>query len=138
MRRRCFRTLLVLVGVLSAGVAYGGSQEDSAVAAANQWLALVDGGQYGESWKRAAILFRNAVSESKWETSISVARDPMGKFISREVLSAQFMTSLPGAPDGKYVVIQYSSVFENKRAAVETITPMLDDGEWRVSGYYIK
>ncbi|MEJ2473814.1 MAG: DUF4019 domain-containing protein [Desulfobacterales bacterium] len=28
---------------------------------------------------------------------------------------------------------------ENKTAAVETITPMLDkDGQWRVSGYYIK
>ena len=35
---------------------------------------------------------------------------------------------------GKYV---YS--FGNKKAAVETITPMLDkDGKWRVSGYYIK
>ncbi|MGB5422961.1 MAG: DUF4019 domain-containing protein [Desulfobacterales bacterium] len=28
---------------------------------------------------------------------------------------------------------------ENKASAVETITPMLDkDGQWRVSGYYIK
>ncbi|MGA9534411.1 MAG: DUF4019 domain-containing protein [Desulfobacterales bacterium] len=27
----------------------------------------------------------------------------------------------------------------NKTSAVETITPMLDkDGQWRVSGYYIK
>lgn len=49
------------------------------------------------------------------------------------------MTSLPGAPDGKYVVIQYDTSFENKKAAVETVTPMLDkDGKWRVSGYYIK
>jgi len=28
---------------------------------------------------------------------------------------------------------------ENKTSTVETITPMLDkDGQWRVSGYYIK
>ncbi len=49
------------------------------------------------------------------------------------------MTSLPGAPDGEYVVIQYNTEFENKKVAIETITPMLDDdGKWRVSGYYIK
>ena len=47
--------------------------------------------------------------------------------------------SLPGAPDGKYVVIQYDTVFENKSSAVETIIPMADpDGAWRVSGYFIR
>ena len=43
------------------------------------------------------------------------------------------------SPDGQYVVIQFTSSFENKKSAIETITPMLDpDGQWRVSGYYIK
>jgi hypothetical protein len=42
-------------------------------------------------------------------------------------------------PDGQYVVIQYKTAFENKKAGVETITPMLDkDKKWRVSGYFIK
>ena len=50
-----------------------------------------------------------------------------------------WLLSLPGAPDGEYVVIQYATTFENKKSAIETITPMLDgDGKWRVSGYYIK
>jgi hypothetical protein len=49
------------------------------------------------------------------------------------------MTQLPGAPDGQYVIIQYDTTFENKRKAIETITPMFDkDGIWRVSGYYIQ
>ena len=31
------------------------------------------------------------------------------------------------------------SSFKNKRAAVETVTSMLDkDGKWRVTGYFIK
>jgi len=30
-------------------------------------------------------------------------------------------------------------VFANKKAAVETVTPMKDtDGQWRVSGYFIR
>jgi len=46
---------------------------------------------------------------------------------------------MPGAPDGKYVIIQYDTVFENKASAVETVTPMVDpDGSWRVSGYFIR
>ena len=41
--------------------------------------------------------------------------------------------------DGKYVVIQYDTVFEHKASAVETVTPMPDpDGVWRVSGYFIR
>ena len=59
--------------------------------------------------------------------------------VSRKIKSQQYATSLPGAPDGEYVVIQYATTFENKADAVETVTPMLDkDGQWKVSGYYIK
>jgi hypothetical protein len=54
-------------------------------------------------------------------------------------LSASYQTSLPGAFDGEYVVIQFETSFENKKSAVETVTPMKDkDGRWRVSGYFIK
>ncbi len=49
------------------------------------------------------------------------------------------MSSLPGAPDGNYVVIQFKTTFEHKAQAVETVTPMLEnDGVWRVTGYFIK
>jgi len=66
-------------------------------------------------------------------------REPLGKVMNRGVIKKKYMTSVPGAPDGEYVVIQYSANFENKKNAIETVTPMKDtDGEWRVSGYYIK
>jgi hypothetical protein len=66
-------------------------------------------------------------------------RKPLGQLITRTLKSKTYATSLPGAPDGEYVVIQYATTFENKKSAIETITPMLDeDGKWRVSGYYIK
>jgi hypothetical protein len=63
----------------------------------------------------------------------------LGEAASREVLGAQFMTELPGAPAGEYVVIQFKTDFANKPGSIETITPMKDaQGAWRVSGYYIK
>jgi hypothetical protein len=36
------------------------------------------------------------------------------------------------------VVIQYEAEYEKKHSAIETITPMFEDGKWRVSGYYIR
>ena len=115
------------------------ASEKAAQAAAGEWLSLVDQGKYAESWETAAAYFKNAVPEKQWLQSMKGARQPLGKLVSRKLLSARFSTSLPGAPDGRYVVIQYTTSFENKSSAVETVTPMLDDDQkWRVSGYFIK
>ena len=131
-------TVLLLGG---AGAARAG--EDEAVAQARQaaldWLALVDGGQYARSWDEAAALFRSAIAKPEWERAVKTTRAPLGALASRRFKSATFARNLPGAPDGEYVVIQYDTRFENKAAAIETITPMRDkDGRFRVSGYYIK
>jgi len=130
--------LVFTLGLLLAAGAHGDSQESAAVEAAQEWLALVDAGDYQASWGSSAKLFREAVSASQWKASAEAARRPFGKLVSREVSSAQLARSLPGAPDGTYVVIQYRSVFEHKQGAVETVTPMLDGGAWKVSGYYIR
>ena len=113
--------------------------EELAAKAASKWLALVDEGKYSESWDEAAQLFKGAVTKEQWKESVSSARKPLGKLVSRTLKSKTYATSLPGAPDGEYVVIQYTTSFENKKSAIETVTPMLDkDKKWRVSGYYIK
>jgi len=113
--------------------------EQLAQASAESWLQLVDSGNYAQSWQEAAQIFKNAVSEEQWAKMARAAREPLGKLLSRKLKSATYTTTLPGAPDGQYVVIRYDSSFEHKQTAVETVTPMLDkDGKWRVSGYYIK
>jgi Protein of unknown function (DUF4019) len=130
---------LLLVGVIGPGLLAAQGPEDVAQAAAESWLKLVDTGQYGESWEQAASLFRNAITRDQWKQAVKGVRDPLGKVVSRKVKSRQFTEHLPGAPDGKYVGLQFDTVFANKASAVETITPMLDkDGAWRVSGYFVK
>ena len=113
--------------------------EKKAVEAAEPWLALVDQGEYSRSWETAAEHLKDAVERRDFVRQLGEARKPLGKVKSRTLLSAEYTTTLPGAPDGQYVVIQYQTAFEKKAAAVETVTPMLDkDKKWRVSGYYIK
>ena len=128
--------VILAVDMTSAGQ---GGKEETAIAAAEDWLKLVDDGKFAESWKEAAEYFKGVVKQDQWEQSIQSVRVPLGVVISRRLDDKNFATSLPGAPDGEYVVIQYATSFENKASAVETITPMMDkDGQWRVSGYYIK
>jgi hypothetical protein len=115
------------------------TREDAAQAAAESWLALVDAGEYGDSWDEAAARFQGAVTRDQWEQAVNGVREPLGAVVSRKVKSRQYTKQLPGAPDGEYVVVQFETVFENKAEAVETLTPMVDkDGAWRVSGYFIR
>jgi hypothetical protein len=113
--------------------------ENAAIKAANSWLVLVDSSKFEESWEKSATFFQGAVSKDNWVKSMQSVRVPLGNLISREVKSKEYHTTLPGAPDGEYVVIQFNTSFENKKSAIETVIPMLDkDNKWRVSGYYIK
>jgi hypothetical protein len=122
-----------------ASTASTATAEQEAATSADAWLALVDAEKYGESWDQAASFFRGAVPREQWKQQVGGVRKPLGNVVSRKLKSKRYATTLPGAPDGKYVVIQYDTVFENKATAIETVTPMEDtDGKWRVSGYYIR
>jgi len=131
--------LLLLAAALRADEAAEKAAEKAAEQAAKVWLDTLDAGNYVECWKQASALFQSKVTEEQWKTAARNARGPYGKVLSRKVKSAQFERTLPYAPDGEYVVIQYETSFENKKDAVETVTPMKDkDGTWRVSGYYVR
>ena len=139
--KRAIVGLIVLGEFFAAlsGVAGEAENKKNAVSAAKEWLALIDEGKYGKSCNEAAEYFRNAVKLEQWEHAMQSARQPLCNIVSRTVKSTSYKTSLPGAPDGEYVVIQFSASYEKKKSAIETVTPMLDkDGKWRVSGYYIK
>lgn len=130
---------LVLGLMCHSSLMAGPDEERAGLDSAGAWLTLVDAGQYDKSWDQAASLFKESLSKDQWVQSLKTARMPLGKVISRTSASTTYTTSLPGVPDGKYVVIKYDTSFENKKSAVETVTPMLDkDGKWRVAGYFIK
>jgi hypothetical protein len=113
--------------------------EAAALASAEAWLATVDGKGYDGSWEQAAGLFRASIGKDAWTRAVAAVREPLGAVQTRRKTSATFARSLPGAPDGAYVVLQFETRFEHKAAAVETVTSMLDrDGVWRVAGYFVR
>jgi len=139
---RAWMGVVLVYGLAMGAEAFASAESDAeadAFEAAQIWLQLVDEGRYSESWDSAAISFQTSVGQQEWENLLKVVRAPLGKVIARAMTSTEYKKSLPGAPDGEYVVIQYKTAFETKTAAVETVIPKREfDGRWGISGYYIK
>ena len=134
---------LLVIALALCGLAQAAGQDssdqDAAVQAAQQWLALADGGQYEANWEAAAEYFRNAVGKEQWAQTLKAVRAPLGEVLKRELAAAQRVTELPGAPDGDYAVMSFAASFASKAQAVETVTATKEpDGVWRISGYYIR
>jgi hypothetical protein len=115
-----------------------GDTVDAAVAAAREWLAVVDAGAYAASWDQTSSLFRATVSRPQWGDALESVRAPLGATESRALLAAEYTTSLPGAPEGEYVVMQFRTAFAERAGAIETVTVTHDADGWRVSGYFIR
>tara|TARA_R110000868_G_C10878741_1_gene762782 strand:- start:868 stop:1332 length:465 start_codon:yes stop_codon:yes gene_type:complete len=126
------------VGTVITKSSISDETKEEVVNDAKEWLGLIYDNNYSQSWDNAASLFQNAISKEQWTQQLSGIVPPLGKVISRDLISSEYHTTLPGAPDGKYIVIQFKTSFENKNESIETVTQMKGGDQWKVSGYFIK
>jgi hypothetical protein len=112
---------------------------EAATDAAAKWLAAMDAGQTAEAWDAAAPMMQTAVTRETWSSVGSQVRAPLGAVKTRTLGSAGYTRTLPNAPAGEYVVIQYNTDFARRTGVVETVVPMRQpDGSWKVSGYFVR
>ena len=133
-----FAMISLLVFLLCPALADEPAPQQRGEQAVQSWLQLVDSGDYSASWREAASPFKNQIAESNWVSAVIAAREPFGSLVSRKMQESNYETTLPGAPDGEYVVMKFEAVYEKKASATEVVTSMLDGDEWRVAGYYIR
>jgi hypothetical protein len=134
MKRMLTALLLVLLPAL--GIAM--TADDEIQADAMAWLSLVDQQKYDASWDAASSLFRSQINESDWTKAASAARQPLGPLVFRTLQQMARATSLPGAPEGDYAILQFQARFQNKASAIETLTLMHEGDAWKTAGYFIK
>ena len=114
-------------------------QRKAAQAAAEIWIRDVDEGHYAEAWQATGSVFRKAVSQKAQIAAWNKYRKPSGPVARRTLREATYTESLPRAARGKYVLVRFNTTFENHSNAIETIVEQLEtDGQWRVTGYWIK
>jgi len=119
-----------------SGVMAGGppDKEKTALETATRWIALVDSEKYAESWAQASEFFKTSIEQEKWERIVWEARRPLVTLRERKMIGSSYETSLAGAPEGEYAVIQFRSLYF-RRLAIETVTVSREkDGAWRVCG----
>ncbi len=106
--------------------------------AALNWLNLIDSKKYSQAYSLTAPYFKEKVNKESWLSKIESVRKSRPPISARKLLGSKHFTSLPDAPDGDYFVMQFSSESSEDIETIETITPVLDNGQWKVCGYYIK
>ena len=123
----------------------GGPAPQEAVDAGNAFLALIDRGQYDDSWDAAASTIKNTITKTSWSTVLSANRKKFGTLVSRKLESSQAVTTMPGSPEGQYVVLEYKGSFSQKKAGGATVKPTTEtvvvtneNGKWVGYQYTIK
>ena len=107
--------------------------------AASAWLDAADAVDGATTWRTSGATFRDAVDEAQWTAQLTAARGSVGALTGRRLAVATEARDLPGAPPGRYVVLQYHAIYGGRQAAVETLTLVEEaDGVWRVVGYFIR
>jgi Protein of unknown function (DUF4019) len=129
---------LVLGLFLSVSAVAAADQSQDVTDAAKAWLSLIDSGQYEQSWNDAGKLFQAHVTDAQWSGQVKAVRDSLGAVETRNPPAVRFATSLPGVPDGQYAILQFHTKFAHKADATESVTMMMDNGAWKLAGYFIK
>ncbi|WP_404377447.1 DUF4019 domain-containing protein [Vreelandella aquamarina] len=111
---------------------------EAAEAAALAWLEAVDNGEYEQAWEKSSPLLKTPLSPSMLQRVVSLARGDVGSVASRRRIRMSQYTSMPGAPRNDYKEFAFQTRFSDNQRVVEVVTPHLEEGIWRVSGYYVQ
>ena len=106
---------------------------DAATTALN-WLALLDESKWAESWSATSASFRSLNTVAAWQAASEKARSPLGRVLSRKLLSEQ---DTPAPPRG-YRTVRFQTDFTNKKGVIETLSLEQEGDSWTVVGIYIE
>jgi len=101
--------------------------------AALQWLALVDAGQWTQSWAATGTAFRKLNTSMTWAKVSDEVRVPLGAVVSRTMVDDQ---DVPAPPHG-FRMIRFRTSFANKPDTTETVTLAHEAERWKVVAYMI-
>lgn len=134
-RKARFCALAITVAIIVASGFASSASTQSVAHAAQSWLALVDAGEYGQSWNDVAQYLKKRITKNQWVAQLQQARMPLGAVKSRRLAGTQFKNALPGLPAGRYAAVRYTTNFEKVPASTEVVAMVFEQGRWRVMAY---
>ncbi len=105
-----------------------------------EWLALLDGEQWGPSWLGGSSLLRDVISQNQWIDAMKGQRSSLGHTTSRKFISLEPTKTLRYGTRGDFVIMKFNTAFTNMPHATETLTLMADGRlkQWKVTNYEIR
>ena len=123
------------------------AQDSEVIKAADQWLALIDAGDWAGSYAATGQSFKDLNSLEVWTKVASETQPQFGKVQLRDVTEVQAKGSDTGrrflseqfvpAPPMGYQMVKFETNFTSKPDAIETLTLVKEDGTWKVVGYWV-
>jgi len=133
-----FACLLLGALVAREASAADGDGEKAAVRASEQWLAVLDAGNYAEGWMGAAESLRTEIGQKQWTRQVRRRREAFGAVQSRTVAIAGVWYGDPDSFGGEYSFVRFKTAFVAGKTAAETITAARErDGQWKVTNYLL-
>ena len=108
---------------------------DDAIGFVQRWLSLIDENKYLETWGSLSGIFKKTTTKEQWLDDLDGFRKPLGKLLERKLL---YVTESSDERLGKYLIVQYQSLFENNKSKGEAISVIKDsENGWKILGYTI-
>jgi hypothetical protein len=113
---------------------------------AEQWLSLVDHGQYPASWEDTSARVHKRIPVNKFSKDLAATHRHYGDVVDRRVedidierTPADFQPLGAWEPDrpDQYTIIKFESSFAKKHSVRETVTVITEGGVPRIAGYFI-
>ncbi len=131
--------LLVTLCLFDLGTGHGFAVSDeqiqSALPAAENWVAQVDAGHYDDSYLAGSTILHEQVSQTQWVEVMKTLRPRWGSVLSRKVVSHVYKPDGFAGKDGEFMVITYDTSFKELEAGMEVVVLRWEDGQWRGAGY---
>lgn len=112
-------------------------QQAEATAAALEFLAVVDAGDYERTWVEAGPLLRQTDTKIGWLMLLRTSRAALGDLRERKRLGVGFVSKVRGGPPGRYAGVAFEGRFANTTVQ-EHVPLQFHDGQWKITGYHIK
>lgn len=129
--------LLGLLFALLSGCSSDTPAVDSAEAAAQAFLDLIDDGDYAQTWSEASPWLKEHVEAEEWAVHAGNYRRPLGNVSDRSLQSVEYDDAPEDMPAGEYAFVVFDTSLEDDASATELVGLMLDrESKWRVIGYH--
>lgn len=128
----CFAILVI------PSVPHAGMLPSKALQSAEQFLSMLDNQQWEKAYQAAAEPLRLLNRKQDWIDEQSRRHQLLGQAQQRQLTAVRSRDHYPGLPDGKYLIILYTTRTPTKQEAREVLVLRQGEGHWGVCRYSLR